>query len=92
MELMYRRIEGEEIREGYLRNYEADFDITTDVENATNDFEIQMDMPETTYDLLWKENEISCIVYVDGTEWGGLIIATVNPPPGYDKARQAPHC
>lgn len=73
MELMYRRIEGEEIREGFLRNYDADFDITTDVDNPTNDFEIQMDMPETTYDLLWKENEISCIVYVDGTEWGGLI-------------------
>ena len=73
MELMYRRVEGEEIREGFLRNYEADFDITTDVDNPTNDFEIQMDMPETTYDLLWKENEISCIVYVDGTEWGGLI-------------------
>ena len=73
MELMYRRTEGNDVREGFLRNYEADFDITTDVDNPTNDFEIQMDMPETTYDLLWKENEISCIVYVDGTEWGGLI-------------------
>lgn len=73
MELMYRRVEGEEIREGYLRNYEADFDITTDVENATNDFEIRMDLPKSTYDLLWKENEVSCIVYVDGEEYGGII-------------------
>lgn len=74
MELIYRRIEGNEIREGYLRNFEADFEITTDVENPKNDFEIQMDLPKDTYDLLWKENEIACILYVNGTEWGGIIM------------------
>lgn len=73
MELIYRRIAGDEIREGYLRNFEADFDITTDVENPTNDFEITMDLPKSEDDLLFVENEISCILYVDGTEWGGII-------------------
>lgn len=73
MDLIYRRVEGGETREGYLSRYDADFDITTNENSPTNDFEIKMDIPKTDYDLLWKENEISCIVYVDGTEWGGII-------------------
>ena len=73
MELMYRRTEGSDVREGYLRNFEADFDITTDSTSPTNDFEIKMAMPESANDLLYKENEVSTIVYVDGTEFGGII-------------------
>lgn len=73
MELMYIRTHGEDVEEGYLRRYEADFDITSDVENPTNDFEVMMAMPTSVDELLYKENEISTILYVDGTEFGGII-------------------
>lgn len=73
MELIYRRTEGLNVREGYLRRFDADFEITTDADNPTNDFEITMELPKSTDDLLYIENEVSTIVYVDGTEWGGII-------------------
>lgn len=65
------------IDSGYLAHFKADFDITTDIDNQTNDFEITMVLPDTYEELLWVENEVSCIVFVEGTEWGGEIRGSV---------------
>lgn len=73
MELMYKRTHGEDVREGFLREFDADFEITTDVDNPSNNFEITKTIPDSQEELLWKENEIATIVYVNGTEWGGEI-------------------
>ena len=40
MELIYKKTADGVTTEGFLRNYEADFDITTGTESPTNDFEI----------------------------------------------------
>lgn len=74
MDLIYERTrEGGAVDSGYLCKFSADFDITTNVEHPTNDFEITMKLPENPEDLYWTENGISTIVYVEGTEFGGEI-------------------
>lgn len=73
MELIYERTRDGVLDSGYLTCFNADFDITTNTENVTNDFEITMSLPENPYDLFWKEDEINTIVYVEGTEFGGEI-------------------
>lgn len=58
---------------GFLTNYEATFDVSTDLDYVTNNFEITMMLPTDKSGLLWAENEISTFVYVEGTEYGGEI-------------------
>lgn len=81
MDLIYVRTEqvsgSDVVTSGYLQNYKADFDITTDIENVTNDFEIERALPENREDLLYEEGVISTIVYVEGTEYGGVIDGVV---------------
>lgn len=78
MDLIYRRTNRDmSIDSGYLSHFKADFDITTDIDNQTNDFEIETILPTTYEELLWVENEVSCIVFVEGTEWGGEIKGSV---------------
>jgi hypothetical protein len=62
---------------GYLTNYEMVFDVSTDVDYITNKFELTMVLPTDANDLLWAENSISSIIYVDGTEFGGEISGSV---------------
>lgn len=62
---------------GYLKNFEADFDISTDTEYVTNDFEIKMPLPDDEEDMLFIENSVETIVFVEGTEYGGLISGSV---------------
>lgn len=74
MDLIYERTrENGVVDSGYLCRFSADFDITTNTENPTNDFEITMKLPKSPNDLYWTENGISTIVYVEGTEFGGEI-------------------
>lgn len=73
MELIYKKTADGVTTEGFLRNYEADFDITTEAESPTNDFEIIMPLPSSASDMLYLENQISTIVYADGSEFGGII-------------------
>jgi len=74
MDLIYERTrENGAVDSGYLCRFSADFDITTNTENPTNDFEITMKLPKSPNDLYWTENGISTIVYVEGTEFGGEI-------------------
>lgn len=74
MDLIYRRTNQlGNIDGGYLVNFEADFDITTDLENESNDFEIKMELPKSEEEQLWIENKVSCIVFAEGTEYGGEI-------------------
>ena len=78
MELIYVRtkINGT-IDSGYLKNYAAVFDVTKDLEYVTNNFEVEMELPEDPDDLFWSENGVSTILYVEGTEYGGLIDGSV---------------
>lgn len=74
MDLIYERTrENGAVDSGFLCRFSADFDITTNTENPTNDFEITMKLPKSPNDLYWTENGISTIVYVEGTEFGGEI-------------------
>lgn len=78
MDLIYRRTDGlGNIESGYLSHFKADFDISTNVDNNTNDFEITTVLPTNYDELLWVEDEVSCIVFVEGTEYGGEISGTV---------------
>ena len=78
MDLIYRRTNRDmTIDSGYLAHFKADFDITTDLTNDTNDFEIETVLPKDYSELLWAENEISCIVFVEGTEYGGEISGSI---------------
>lgn len=78
MDLIYRRRNRDmTIDSGYLAHFKADFDVTTDTDNQTNDFEITMVLPTAYEDLLWVENEVDCIIFVEGTEWGGEIKGSV---------------
>lgn len=77
MDLIYVRTDANGSTSGYLTNYEAAFDVSTDLDYVTNNFEITMVLPSDKADLLWAENEISTIVYVEGTEYGGLIDGSV---------------
>lgn len=77
MDLMYirTRVEGDP-DSGYLSGYEADFDISTEAGSTTNDFAIKMPLPESSEGLLFAENKISTIVFVEGTEYGGIILGS----------------
>lgn len=77
MELIYVRTDESGVQtSGFLSNFEAAFEISTDLDYVTNNFTITMELPETKDGLLWAENEISCFVYVEGTEYGGEILGS----------------
>ena len=74
MDLIYiRKFEDGSFDSGLLTNYESDFDISTDTEYVTNDFALKMSLPSDAEGLLFAENQISSIIFVDGTEYGGII-------------------
>lgn len=74
MDLIYVRTDGDGVTtSGLLTNYEATFDVSTDLDYVTNKFEITTALPTSKEGLLWAENEISTIIYVEGTEYGGEI-------------------
>ncbi len=78
MDLIYLRKDEEgNVTSGFLKNFSADFDITTDLENVTNDFKIEMDLPADRGALLYEEGSINSIVFCEGTEFGGLINGSV---------------
>lgn len=78
MDLIYVKTDQNGVQtSGYLSNYDMTFDITTDVDYVTNKFELTMVLPESADELLWAENTISTIVYVDGTEYGGEISGSI---------------
>jgi len=74
MDLIYIRfdLENNTNSSGVLHNYTADFDITDSLTNITNDFEIKMNLPSVDK-LLYNENKVSTWVFVDNTEFGGII-------------------
>lgn len=84
MDLMYiRKKKDGSYDSGILSHYKADFDVSSDIEYVTNDFELRMSIPESTEDLLHIENETSTIIYVEGTEFGGEISGyTINVADG----------
>lgn len=73
MDLIYIRNNNGDYDSGYLHHYDADFDVSSDVEHVTNDFALKMPLPDKPEDLLFMENEIRTIVFVEGTEYGGEI-------------------
>jgi hypothetical protein len=74
MDLIYVRTDENGVQtSGYLSHYEGAFEVSTDSDYVTNNFELTMELPTTKDGLLWAENEISCFVYVEGTEYGGEI-------------------
>ena len=77
MDLMYIRDNNGIKDSGYLQHYEADFDITTDIDYVTNDFEIKMSLPSSDEELFFSENKVKTIVYVEGTEYGGEITGSI---------------
>lgn len=78
MDLIYVKTDQNGVQtSGYLSNYEATFDVSTDLDYITNNFGLTMVLPTTADELLWAENEISTIIYVDGTEYGGEISGSV---------------
>ena len=77
MDLIYIRNRDGEYDSGYLRNYVADFDISSDIENSTNDFTLEMPLPDSQEGLYFAENEISTIIFIEGTEYGGEILGSV---------------
>ena len=76
MDLVYIRKKGDVYESGYLSHYEIDFDVTSDTEFVTNDFALKMILPDSPEDLLFIENEIETIIFVEGTEYGGQISGT----------------
>ena len=76
MELMYIRNRNGTYDSGYLSGYEVDFDISTENADDTNDFALSMPLPADTAGLLFLEGEISSIIYIDGTEYGGEILGS----------------
>ena len=77
MDLMYIRTRAEgDPDSGYLSGYEADFDISTEAGSATNDFAIKMPLPESPEGLFFAENKVSTIIFVEGTEYGGIILGS----------------
>lgn len=78
MDLIYVKTDQNGVQtSGYLSNYEMVFDVSTDVDYVTNNFELKMVLPTNADDLLWAEKSISTIIYVDGTEYGGEISGSV---------------
>ena len=78
MDLIYSRTDqnGNQTS-GFLSHYEVAFDVSIDLEYVTNNFELKMILPDSTEQLLWSENTISSIIYVEGTEYGGEISGSV---------------
>ena len=77
MDLIYIKYSNGVFDNGLLHNYEVDFDITSDLENVTNDFELKMTLPDDKQDLLWVENETATLIFYEGTEYGGEIMGSV---------------
>lgn len=74
MELIYVRTDESGVKtSGFLSHFEATFEISNDLDYVTNLFEITMELPDSKDGLLWIENEVECYVYVEGTEYGGVI-------------------
>jgi len=73
MDLMYIRNRDGQYDSGILSNFKIDVDISTDTEYVTNDFELQMNIPDDAEELYYVENEVSTIIYAEGTEFGGEI-------------------
>lgn len=73
MDLIYIRSTNGNYDNGYLQNYEADFDVSSDPEYMTNDFTLKMPLPETPEGLLFAENKTAAFIFVEGTEYGGEI-------------------
>lgn len=75
MDLMYIRhdAQGAFLDAGYLTRYDVAFDITTDLEYLTNEFELTTILPDCAEDLLWSESGNSTMIFVEGTEFGGII-------------------
>lgn len=77
MDLIYVRNENGAYSGGYLQNYDAVFEVSTDLDYITNTFEVTMVLPIDASGLLWAENQISTILYVEGEEYGGIIEGSV---------------
>lgn len=78
MDLIYVKTDQNGVQtSGYLTHYSMAFDVSTDIDYVTNDFELTMVLPSDASELLWAENTISTIIYVDGTEYGGEISGSV---------------
>ena len=78
MDLIYIRTnEDSTVDSGFLTNFESTFVVSTDVDYVTNKFEVTVPLPTEKADLLWTENGISSILFVEGTEYGGLIEGSV---------------
>lgn len=75
MDLMFIRHDenGHYLDAGYLTRYDVAFDITTDLEYLTNEFELTMTLPDCAEDLLWSENGNRTMIFAEGTEFGGII-------------------
>lgn len=75
MDLMYIRhdAEGAFLDAGYMTRYDAAFDITADLEYLTNEFELTTALPDCAEDLLWSEHGNDTMIFVEGTELGGII-------------------
>ena len=75
MDLMYIRHDanGHYLDAGYLTRYDVAFDITTDLEYLTNEIELTMTQPDCAEDLLWSDNGNSTMIFIEGTEFGGII-------------------
>lgn len=75
MDLMYIRHdeEGNLLDAGYLTRYDVAFDITTDLEYLTNEFTLTQGLPDKAEDLLWSEGGNTTMVFIEGTEFGGII-------------------
>lgn len=77
MDLIYSRTDASGVQtSGYLLNYEGAFEVSNDLDYVTNNFTITMELPTSKDGLLWVENEVSSIVYVEGTEYGGEIMGS----------------
>ena len=78
MDLVYIRTnEDGTVDSGYLTNFSAVFAVSVDTDYVTNNFEVSVPLPKDRSELLWAENAISSILFVEGTEYGGLIEGSV---------------
>lgn len=78
MELIYvRTMEDGTVDSGFLSHFTGSFAVSTDTDYVTNTFQVETILPKTKDELLWTENGISSILYVEGTEYGGLIEGSV---------------
>lgn len=78
MDLIYiRKDQNDAVDSGYLKHFNAVFVVSTDVDYVTNKFEVTVPLPTDASELLWTENGTSSLLYVEGTEFGGLIEGSV---------------